>query len=427
MHGSIDARDVAGLSIREREHDVTDDDVLAPPLRAAESLPAGIELSFFCPDVTDASTLKRVQQFMDFGFRVVVFGFRRKRYNTAFKPTWPNVPLGFTTDGRYWQRLCALFRAVPALFRHRQTLRRSEIFYARNIDQLLLALIARVISRSRAKLVYEVLDIAPILMQRAMVARLLRRIERMALRRAALLVLSSPAFHRNYYAAIQGYRGEWFLLENKLHHALPSLRPRLNRPVAGGRPWVVGYFGLIRGEETFALIARLAERLQGRVLFKFGGIVTTVDQAAFDATMRRSSNMTYSGPYLPQQDLEQLYRDVDIAWALDLEHTDHNSRWLMPCRFYEAGHFGVPCMAVRGFEVGTTIEKHRIGWTFDSPLEESLVRFFERLTLADYAHVRQRLAAVPSSTFVAGDDVTRLCSLLAERPQKSGRRRRQHD
>ena len=67
--------------------------------------------------------------------------------------------------------------------------------------------------------------------------------------------------------------------------------------------------------------------------------------------------------YLAEINLERLYRGVDFAWALDLEHTDHNSRWLMPCRFYEAGHFGVPCLAVHGFEVGTTIENHRIGCT----------------------------------------------------------------
>jgi succinoglycan biosynthesis protein ExoL len=178
---------------------------------------------------------------------------------------------------------------------------------------------------------------------------------------------------------------------------------------------VVGYFGLIRGEATVDLIARLARRLQDRVVFKFGGVFTTVEQAKFETVLRRYPNVDYSGPYLPQQDLERLYRGVDFAWALDLEHTDHNSRWLMPCRFYEAGYFGVPCLAVHGFEVGSTIERHRIGWTFDEPLEESLMRFFERLTPADYEHIRGRLRSVPSSMFVANDDGTRLCATLATR------------
>lgn len=90
----------------------------------------------------------------------------------------------------------------------------------------------------------------------------------------------------------------------------------------------------------------------------------------------------------------------------------------MRCRFYEAGHFGVPCLAVHDFEVGRTIEKHRIGWTFDEPLEESLVRFFEHLTPAEYEQVQGRLRAMPAGMFVANDDAASLCARLASNPQR---------
>jgi succinoglycan biosynthesis protein ExoL len=169
---------------------------------------------------------------------------------------------------------------------------------------------------------------------------------------------------------------------------------------------------LIRGEQTFELMTRLARRLEGRVVFKFRGVVTTVDPARFEAAVRRTPNMEFGGPYLPHQDLEELYRGVDFAWALDLEHTDHNSRWLLPCRFYEAGYFVVPCLAVHGFEVGSVLERNRIGFTFSPPLEDQMVRFFETLTPAGYDHIRRRLGAVPTSMFVADDDIARLCAML---------------
>lgn len=394
MHGSIDLRE-EDLTITEEVRSV------AGKKR---------ELLFFCPDVTDASTLKRVQQFIDHGYNVTVFGFRRQRYNSGYQPPWPHVPLGLTTDGRYGQRLSALLRAIPTILANRHLLKDASVFYARNVDQLLLAMLARLVVFSRAPLTYEVLDIPPILMRRGPVSALIRAIEQFCLRRTRMLVLSSPGFHRNFYGAIQHYSGEWFLLENKLH---PSI-PHRTAPRAHGerRPWVVGYFGLIRGEETFDLITRLADRLRGKVLFKFRGVLTTVDKEKFDAVLQRCPNIVYGGPYLPHQDLEDLYGGVDFAWALDLEHADHNSRWLMPCRFYEAGYFGVPCLAVRGFEVGMALEKHHIGWTFDAPLEDSLVQFFEQLTPADYDDVRARLNATPTSMFVAGEDVARLCTML---------------
>jgi succinoglycan biosynthesis protein ExoL len=374
-------------------------------------------LAFFCPDVTETSTLTRARQFIDYGYEVTVFGFRRERYNMAYQPEWPHVPLGVTADGKYWQRVRALVGALPALLANRATLRRATVFYARNIDQLLLAFLARLIVLSRAPVAYEVLDVPPILFSRGLRATFLRIVERFCLSRTRVLVLSSPGFHRGYYAAVQKYRGAWFLLENKLHPSVASLAARVSttdkRTGEGrNRPWVVGYFGLIRGEETFALMTRLADRLKDRVIFRFRGVLTTVDQSRFDATLRERPNMAYGGPYLPYHDFEELYRGIDFAWALDLEHADHNSRWLLPCRFYEAGYFGVPCLAVHGFEVGSLLERHRIGWTFDAPLEDSLVRFFETVTRSDYDHVRDRLRNVPTETFVASDDIARLSAIL---------------
>src|SRR4051794_27041571 len=266
--------------------------------------PTDPQLVYFGSEVRDASTVKRVQQFIDHGFAVTVFGFHRTRYNNDYQPPWPHVTLGTTIDGRYGHRLGALAGAIPTLLAHRRQFSEAAVFYARNIDQLLLAFLPRLLGGSRAPIVYEVLDIPPILMRRGLTASLIRRIERRCLRLVDLLALSSPAFHRNYYAAVQGHRGPWFLVENKLHPSIATVaRPPARPPVKGGRPWVVGYFGLIRGEQTFALMARLAERLQGKVEFVFRGALTTVGGANFHSTVERLPNMAFGGPYQPHSDL----------------------------------------------------------------------------------------------------------------------------
>lgn len=379
-------------------------------------------LIFFAPDITETNTVKRVQEFVDNGFAPVVFGFWRGRYNARFRPDWPHVVLGATRDARYWHRLRALVGAVPRLLAHRERLRRASIYYARNVDQLALALFARRLFNPRAVVGYEVLDIQPLFVATGWRGAVLRWIERRCLRRVRVLVVSSPGFYKHYYAARQGFAGEWFLLENKLHRStLAALPPRDAPPpraTVGEYRWVVGYFGLIRGEATFALILRLAERLRHRVLFRFAGIFTTVREAQFRAALARQPNMVYDGEYANPQALPALYSGVDFAWALDLENTADNSRWLLPNRFYEAGLFGVPCLAVRGFEFGAMVERMRVGWTFGEPLEESLVEFFETLTAADYLQKRRRLAALPTGVFVADEDAAALCRILGEDPAR---------
>jgi succinoglycan biosynthesis protein ExoL len=66
------------------------------------------------------------------------------------------------------------------------------------------------------------------------------------------------------------------------------------------------------------------------------------------------------------------------------------------------------------------LERHQIGFTFERPLEEQLVHFFETLTPADYDRIRSRLRAVPPEMFVASDDATRLCSLMATLMRQPG-------
>ena len=109
----------------------------------------------FVPDITDVSTIKRVEAFAENGVAPTVFGFRRARYNRDFQPTWPYVELGRTADRKYFHRVLALFAALRHLLGNKAIFAKARLFYARNIDQLLLALFARWWFQPKAEIVYE--------------------------------------------------------------------------------------------------------------------------------------------------------------------------------------------------------------------------------------------------------------------------------
>ncbi|MDG3444143.1 hypothetical protein [Nitrospirillum amazonense] len=387
---------------------------------------------FLTQDVTDVSTIKRVREFLDNGLPVLVLGFERERYNSGYRPPWPHVLLGRTVDGKYAHRLQALAGALRVIFRHRPRLTDATILYARNIDQLLLALVMKLFISRRAEVAYEVLDIQPMFVAHGLRSFMLRLVERLCLTQVKLLVLSSPGFHRHYYAPTQKFRGPWLLVENKLPRvglperpkpaatvaaeAQPEAQPAGTKPLMPPhRPWVIGYFGLIRGEQTVDLMHRLAQRLPDRLQIRFRGVLTTVDEKRFFKTLESCPNIVYGGRYDHPGELADMYAGVDFAWALDLENTEHNSRWLLPNRFYEAGYFGVPCLSVQGFEVDRLVRRHDVGWGFGQPLEETMVRFFQDLTVEEYERKRQRLLALPDETFVAGEEIRALCRFFARR------------
>lgn len=380
-------------------------------------------IAFFSPDVTDVSTIKRADMFMEEDFSIVVFGFRRARYNRNFQPHWPYVELGETQDGSYARRALALIRSIFTLFRRRESLLHTSSFYARNVDQLILATIVRKLIRSQARITYEVLDIQPVFIGKGIRARLLRLVEGIFLKRVSLIVVSSPGFIHNYFEPVQGYRGDWFLLENKLHaSAVPTLETARSLLAVHSRhkslearkyKWTVTYAGLIRGQSTLNLIMRLAEKFENEVLFKFYGVLTTINPDSFWTAITQHKNMIYCGEYVNPDDLADVYSDTDFVWALDLENVDNNSRWLLPCRFYEAGYLGLPCLVARDFEVGRKVESLNAGWTFSAPLEDTLSDFFESLTPAEYASKRQHIAELPADTFLSKNDSAALCHFIS--------------
>jgi succinoglycan biosynthesis protein ExoL len=374
---------------------------------------------YFAPDLTDVTTIARAHSFLGHGLQIVVFAFRRGRYNPQFKSPWPAVELGRTVDGRSLQRGAKLVAALVVLWRNLALVRTAHVLYARNIDQLVLAVIARLLARSRARLVYEVVDVASVFTRRGAAAAIMRWVERRLLKMIDAMVVSSPAFHRCHYLPVQGYRGRTFVIENRLHPSAVATMERSAGPAPRSlhspRPytWIVGYFGLIRGGRTFDLITRLAERFPD-ILFYFRGIVTTVNPQTFATAIATHENMVYGGAYVNPDDLKRLYGSVDFTWAVDLEHEEHNSRWLMPCRFYESSLIGVPCIAARGFEVGKRIDALGIGWTLAAPYEESFARLFAKLSRSDYQTVVDRIADLPIETFVVGDEMTAFCRFLKE-------------
>jgi succinoglycan biosynthesis protein ExoL len=157
-------------------------------------------------------------------------------------------------------------------------------------------------------------------------------------------------------------------------------------------------------------MCRLAQRFANTVEFRFRGVLTTVAEDRFRAALAAHPNMVFAGDYENPRDLAEIYGEVDFAWAIDLEHADHNSRWLLPCRFYEAGYFGVPCLAVRGFAFGDLVDSLGAGWTFPEPLEERLAAFLDSVTVDEVAATRSRLRGLPRDTFIAGAEIDALCS-----------------
>ncbi len=356
------------------------------------------KVAFFAHDARDAAVQRRIGSFMAAGAQVVGFTMRR---GEAIETPWNNVDLGETRDAAFLQRLVTMAKALPALAKHRAGLAGADILYARNLDMLVLAQFARWRAASQAKVVYECLDVHRLLAGTSMLGSVLRAIERLLLRKTALVVVSSPAFVREYFELRHPGRYRALLLENRLPEGY-DYGPRPDRGAVADTTGVIriGWFGNLRCRRSLGILLKAADRLPDRVRIVLRGLPTTVDLPDFHARIAGRDNVEFGGRYYWPQDLPDLYKAVDLVWAGDFHDAGANSAWLLPNRLYEGGYYGTPPLAPIACETGRWVEAKRFGFTLAEPLEETVPEFLASIDAKAINEARDRLLAAPRDQFV---------------------------
>jgi succinoglycan biosynthesis protein ExoL len=372
------------------------------------------EIALFAHERGDARVRKRIAALSRSGWKLAGFTFHRVRDKADTPPDWDNIHLGTTYNRRYLQRLLAFAGAVLVLWRHRDRLADCGVVYAVNTDNALLSLLGMFLSGRRVPLVLELADIQPAMTGTGIRSRIFRWVERLVLDRTALLVTTSPGFVREYFHPVQQFRGEVFMLENKVYPSdgLGPVADAETVPAQGGRPWVIGCFGAFRCRRSLELMRELCDCLPGRVRFILRGYPAGTIAGEFHGLIENHPLIEFGGAYSYPDDLAAMYSGVDFNWAFDESDPGGNSAWLLPNRIYEGALFGVPAIAADATETGNWIRDRGLGWTFGEPLGGSLAAFFQSLETRDWTGLRRNCLAHPRRDFTGEDDYAALSRVL---------------
>jgi hypothetical protein len=238
------------------------------------------------------------------------------------------------------------------------------------------------------------------------------------MRRADLLIVSSPAFLEAYFEPLQGVGRTLpiatLLVENKvLELGADRLAGRTVR--TPGPPWRIGWMGAIRCRKSLDILMDLARRRPDLVEVRVHGRPAYVEFEDFDGQMASLPNVRFGGAYAAA-DLPGLYGEVHFSWAIDFMEEGQNSSWLLPNRVYEASRHGATPIALKDVQTGRYLAEQGFGVRLDDPSQ--LEAFLEALTPQRYAALRAELDAVPLSALRAdARDCRRLVDALRPGPR----------
>ena len=380
-----------------------------------------MRVAFFGHDVADSAIRRRVLSFIADG--IFVDGFMMRRSDGA-TPEWPNVDLGRTFDGAFVHRFRQIFSGARMAASDGERLRQADIIYARNLDMLACAFLAKRRLSLKTPVVYECLDVHRLLVREDPTGLALRFVERQLLRRTKALIVSSPAFLTNHFERHHANQYRAFVIENRLSaSAIFGARPAAQdeqdkQDHSGPRPLRLGWVGILRCQRSFELLQALADQFGQAIDIRLYGKPARTEIPVFEPEIDARDNITYYGPYKAPEDLEEIYAGLDVVWSGDFMEAGYNSVWLLPNRIYEGGYYGAPPIVVAGTQSADWVTSKQTGFVACEPLEQTLPRLIADLIddRAPVADLRQRLLALPEDVFVqpAGELGCLLASICRE-------------
>jgi succinoglycan biosynthesis protein ExoL len=356
-----------------------------------------MKISYFVHDIGHPDLVRRFEMLRQGGADSRIFGFRRARpvdNNLAGSV----VDLGRTIDGQFAQRTWTVAKTIPRLRQWANELALSDVVLARNLEMLVLAATARSLYAPRSPLVYECLDVHRLMLSNHLVGAGLRQVERMLLASSQGLMVSSPAFIREYFERNASVLPKTLLVENKV---FPD--PRLDQetpPLAPGPPWRIGWFGVLRCRRSLEMLSRLVRSLPGTIEVVVAGLPASNVFPDANKSFGGIPGLVFHGPFKDEAELSRLFRSVHFAWAIDYYEAGGNSSWLLPNRLYRAALYQSVPLALANVETGRWLADHGTGVLLGEPVDEQLIATMRDMTPRSFSSARAAVARIPRSSLI---------------------------
>lgn len=360
-----------------------------------------LKVLYLVHDLADPAVRRRVLMLTEGGAAVTLAGFRRGDNALAEVSGVTPIELGKTADGRFGQRIGAVFNAAIRLRGLLKGVERPDVIIGRNLEALAVADRASALFGG-VPVVYECLDIHRLLSNDGTPGKMLRRAEAHFGRKAKLLITSSPAFIANYFATKSAIKAPVMLLENKVL-ALDGMpqAASLRLPPADGEPWKIGWFGALRCRKSLELLADFTRRMEGRVEVILRGRPAYSEFEDFDGFIANEPYLSFRGPYKNPEDLASIYGEVHFSWAIDFFEEGLNSSWLLPNRLYEGCLYGSVPLSIAGTETNRFLADKQLGLSLNEPTANALQAMFEGLTAERYGALSSAVADTGRHTWMA--------------------------
>lgn len=318
------------------------------------------EFVFILSSLNDPHYRKRVEEFIDKGYRVQVYGFKRKGQILQDLPYTPII-LGEIQERNYSARLNLFSKSIKSIA---PSCKGKIIFYS-SLD---VAIFGRIYIDS--PYIYEVCDLTELTIGNRLIRNLLSYSNKRIIKKSITTIITSEGF-AEYFG--KNLKDKFYLIPNKISPNMPNFIEKKRELTEIIK---IGFVGVIRFETIYKFI-KVCMDYGKNIEVHLYGIYSDGDEWAHKAKELKADNIYYHGKFKNPEDLPGIYENIDMLLCAYTPNL--GVMFAEPNKLYESIYFRCPIIVSENVFLGEKVKRLGVGYAINSMDENSIVQFLESL------------------------------------------------
>ncbi len=249
---------------------------------------------------------------------------------------------------------------------------------------------------------HQVRDLHKLQLKSGICGYLVRAIDRLAMSRVSMLMLTCEGYFENYYKTI--YSGEYVVVENWPAHTVWE-----NLEKKPSSIFTIGFIGVIRYLKCFETLIQAIDLLQERGIDIRLKIAGGGELESLSKIVRDREWIDLTGTFDYSREITSIYADVDLIWSV-YDTSLQNVRIAMPNKFYEAILAKIPIVVAKGTHLASRVHRAGIGTSVPYNDSEAIANTLAIACKKDgwYADAKNSLADQNPSVYLEQEHPLRL-------------------
>lgn len=351
------------------------------------------KIIFILSAIDAVHAIKRINEFIDNGYKVEVYGFTRDVNSTISVESVTNQKFkvnilgGFSNDVPYFKRLPILYKGFKKVIRK---VKHNEILYVFGLD---LAIFLKLFGRKTY--IYEEADLTYTYLKNKFIRRILKKLDKNIILNSFETVLTSEGFVDYLFGndSFLSRPANISIIPNKLNANIKNYHTKkIDRSETNLKNIRFGFVGSIRFITIYNFVKVIAERFpQHEVLLH--GIISPNYKDKFEKLIENYPNVHYKGKFQNPIDLPSIYSNIDISIGT-YDVTSDNVKYAEPNKLYESIYFGVPIVVTSDTFLNKKVSELGIGFGINALQEESIWSFIKSIDKNQYKMWLKNIEAI---------------------------------